>query len=107
LLDRKFKHELTITFLGFDESKPDNILKVFNDDYILEMNHFIPFAKTEWEFDYICFYFENGINQEPKIIYYNYELFVCEDELDVLTDSFIEFVERLNTNRIYLLSSLS
>ncbi|OIK14266.1 hypothetical protein BIV60_12230 [Bacillus sp. MUM 116] len=96
--DGGYKSNEVITFLNFEEQSDDYIVNVCKEEEHLQPNHLIPFARTEWEYDFICFYFENGRNQEPKIIYFSFDLYYesLEDSIFHIANSFDEFVHKLD-----------
>ncbi|MBG9590176.1 SMI1/KNR4 family protein [Cytobacillus firmus] len=88
-----------IHFLNFNERSDDYIGSVCKKEEHLEPNQLTPFARTDWEFDLLCFYFDNrGTNHEPKIIYFCFDLYYesLEDAIFYMANSFSEFLLKLN-----------
>lgn len=89
---------VVLSFLSLNEQGKDYILNVCKEEKHLEPNNIIPIARTDWDFDFICLYFENGRNQEPKIIYFSFDLYYesLEDAIFYVANTFDEFIPKLN-----------
>jgi hypothetical protein len=96
--DSGYESNEVITFLNLNDQSDDYIINVCKEEEHLQPNHLIPFARTDCEYDFICFDFGNGRNQEPKIIYFSFDLYYesLEDAIFHVANSFDEFVQKLN-----------
>lgn len=83
-------------FLSIESCDKENIIDEYSENKNLMLEGIIPIAITEYD-DYICLYYIDSRDVEPKVIFWSYELAMedLHEGIFEIANSFAEFTTKL------------